>query len=145
MVYVTQVPGGEVTDVRVGECNGDAAVRQSIESRGAARLATATAARPVAVRSKSRDPVRAGRLSEDTRAHERESEHHVRDSMAQVMAPHHCRPSFGLCAVPPARAQLQIEITQGVSDPIPIAVVPFSRAVPADGGLDVVERRASPT
>jgi colicin import membrane protein len=32
MVYVTQVPGGEVTNVRVGECNGDAAVRQSIES-----------------------------------------------------------------------------------------------------------------
>jgi colicin import membrane protein len=32
MVYVTQVPGGEVTNVRVGACNGDAAVRQSIES-----------------------------------------------------------------------------------------------------------------
>jgi colicin import membrane protein len=32
MVYVTQVPGGEVTNVRVGQCNGDAAVRQSIES-----------------------------------------------------------------------------------------------------------------
>jgi colicin import membrane protein len=32
MVYVTQVPGGEVTNVRVGECNGDASVRQSIES-----------------------------------------------------------------------------------------------------------------
>jgi len=32
MVYVTQVPGGEVTNVRVGECNGDAAVRESIES-----------------------------------------------------------------------------------------------------------------
>jgi colicin import membrane protein len=32
MVYVTQVPGGTVTDVRVGTCNGDAAVRESIES-----------------------------------------------------------------------------------------------------------------
>lgn len=32
MVYVTQVPGGEVTNVRVGTCNGDAAVRESIES-----------------------------------------------------------------------------------------------------------------
>jgi colicin import membrane protein len=31
-VYVTQVPGGEVTNVRVGTCNGDAAVRESIES-----------------------------------------------------------------------------------------------------------------
>ncbi len=32
MVYVTQVPGGVVTNVRVGTCNGDAAVRESIES-----------------------------------------------------------------------------------------------------------------
>lgn len=31
-VYVTQVPGGVVTDARVGECNGDEAVRQSIVS-----------------------------------------------------------------------------------------------------------------
>ena len=37
----------------------------------------------------------------------------------------------------PARAVLQIDITQGVTDPIPIAVVPFARAVPADGGFDV--------
>jgi TolB protein len=48
-----------------------------------------------------------------------------------------------LCAVlalqpwRPARAVLQIDITQGVTDPIPIAVVPFARAVPADGGFDV--------
>ncbi|HTD13296.1 MAG TPA: cell envelope integrity protein TolA, partial [Steroidobacteraceae bacterium] len=31
-LYVTQVPGGEVTHVRVGECNGDQAVRESIEA-----------------------------------------------------------------------------------------------------------------
>lgn len=31
-LYVTQVPGGEVTEVRVGECNGDQAVRESIEA-----------------------------------------------------------------------------------------------------------------
>jgi len=37
----------------------------------------------------------------------------------------------------PAFAQLRLTIEQGVTDPIPIAVVPFSRAVPADGGLDV--------
>lgn len=37
----------------------------------------------------------------------------------------------------PAQAQLRLTITSGVTDPIPIAVVPFSRAVPADGGLDV--------
>jgi colicin import membrane protein len=32
VVYVTQVPGGEVTNVRVGTCNGDQAVRDSIEA-----------------------------------------------------------------------------------------------------------------
>jgi TolB protein len=42
-----------------------------------------------------------------------------------------------LGAVCPAFAQLRLTITSGVTDPIPIAVVPFSRAVPADGGLDV--------
>jgi colicin import membrane protein len=31
-LYVTQVPGGEVTQVKVGECNGDQAVRESIEA-----------------------------------------------------------------------------------------------------------------
>lgn len=29
-LYVTQAPGGTVTDVRLGDCNGDAAVRESI-------------------------------------------------------------------------------------------------------------------
>jgi colicin import membrane protein len=32
IVEVTQVPGGEVTNARVTQCNGDAAVRQSIEN-----------------------------------------------------------------------------------------------------------------
>jgi TolB protein len=41
---------------------------------------------------------------------------------------------FGLTSA--AHAELQIEITSGVRDPIPIAVVPFTR-VPADGGVDV--------
>jgi len=36
-----------------------------------------------------------------------------------------------------AFAQLQLTITNGVTDPIPIAIVPFERAVPADGGIDV--------
>ncbi|HWZ65095.1 MAG TPA: Tol-Pal system beta propeller repeat protein TolB [Steroidobacteraceae bacterium] len=41
-------------------------------------------------------------------------------------------------AVPgPAHGSLQIEITSGVRDPIPIAIVPFAPAAPADGGLDV--------
>jgi TolB protein len=39
----------------------------------------------------------------------------------------------------PALAQLQVTVTSGVTDPIPIAIVPFARAVPADGGLDVAE------
>jgi len=32
VVYVSQIPGGEVTNVRLGTCNGDQAVRESIES-----------------------------------------------------------------------------------------------------------------
>jgi TolB protein len=40
-------------------------------------------------------------------------------------------------AAPVAHAALQIEITSGVRDPIPIAIVPFAPASPADGGLDV--------
>jgi len=45
--------------------------------------------------------------------------------------------SFG--AAPPAMAQLRLTITSGVTDPIPIAIVQFARAVPADGGLDVAQ------
>ena len=44
----------------------------------------------------------------------------------------------GACwPAPRAYAQLTLTITSGVTDPIPIAIVPFARAVPADGGLDV--------
>jgi TolB protein len=43
------------------------------------------------------------------------------------------------CLAWPAHAQLQVDITQGVSDPIPIAIVPFTKASPADGGLDVAD------
>jgi colicin import membrane protein len=32
MLNVTQVPGGEVTEVSIGACNGDQAVRESIEA-----------------------------------------------------------------------------------------------------------------
>lgn len=47
---------------------------------------------------------------------------------------------LALCLVllaPMARADLLIDVTRGVTDAVPIAVVPFARAVPADGGLDV--------
>jgi TolB protein len=44
---------------------------------------------------------------------------------------------LALLAPTPAHADLSIDITKGVSDPIPIAVVPFARAVPADGGFDL--------
>ncbi|MCW5573386.1 MAG: Tol-Pal system beta propeller repeat protein TolB [Steroidobacteraceae bacterium] len=46
---------------------------------------------------------------------------------------------FALLACLPlaAQAQLRIEITSGVSDPIPIAIVPFARSVPGDGGMDI--------
>lgn len=42
-------------------------------------------------------------------------------------------------AAAPAQAQLKIEVTSGVTDPVPIAIVPFARSVPADGGLDVAQ------
>lgn len=42
-----------------------------------------------------------------------------------------------LCAAGGAQAELKIEITSGVRDPVPIAVVPFGQAPGADGGLDV--------
>jgi len=45
--------------------------------------------------------------------------------------------AFG--AVLPAWAQLRIEVTSGISDPVPIAIVPFARAAPADNGLDVAQ------
>jgi TolB protein len=38
-----------------------------------------------------------------------------------------------------ARAQLKIEVTSGVTDPVPIAVIPFARSVAGDGGLDVAQ------
>lgn len=44
---------------------------------------------------------------------------------------------IGAGAARAVHAALQIEITSGVRDPIPIAIVPFAPASPADGGLDV--------
>jgi TolB protein len=43
---------------------------------------------------------------------------------------------LGIAALP-ARAELQVNVTKGVTDPIPIAIVPFARAAPADGGFDL--------
>ncbi|MEO6186910.1 MAG: Tol-Pal system beta propeller repeat protein TolB [Steroidobacteraceae bacterium] len=40
-----------------------------------------------------------------------------------------------VCTV--AQAELKIDITRGVTDPVPVAVVPFARNVPADAGLDI--------
>lgn len=47
-------------------------------------------------------------------------------------------PALLACLVlaPGARAALEIEVTSGVRDPVPVAVVPFT-AAPGDGGLDV--------
>jgi TolB protein len=44
---------------------------------------------------------------------------------------------LALCAAAAAQAQLKIEITSGVTDPIPIAIVPFAHTTTGDGGLDV--------
>ncbi len=48
-------------------------------------------------------------------------------------------PAILACVVSPAHAQLQVDVTSGVTDPIPIAIVPFTKAPPLDGGLDVAE------
>jgi len=40
-------------------------------------------------------------------------------------------------AVRPAWAQLKVEVTNGVSDPVPVAIVPFAKPNAGDGGLDV--------
>ncbi len=45
--------------------------------------------------------------------------------------------SMLLCVSTAAPAELHIEITRGVTDPVPVAVVPFARSVPADSGVDV--------
>ena len=45
--------------------------------------------------------------------------------------------ALSLGAAAAARADLKIEITSGVRDPVPIAIVPFAPSAPADGGLDV--------
>jgi TolB protein len=37
----------------------------------------------------------------------------------------------------PAWAQLKIEVTNGVADPVPVAIVPFAKPNAGDGGLDV--------
>lgn len=39
----------------------------------------------------------------------------------------------------PAQAQLHVEITSGVTDPIPIAIVPFAAAGTPPGGVDVAD------
>lgn len=46
--------------------------------------------------------------------------------------------ALGLATLTCAHAELQIEITSGVRDPVPIAIVPFAH-VPADAGFDVAE------
>jgi TolB protein len=64
-----------------------------------------------------------------------------RDSLRQPL-PEVCIAAVLACiliAMPPARAELQLEITSGVRDPVPIAIVPFSRAEGASSDLDVAD------
>ena len=42
-----------------------------------------------------------------------------------------------LCVAPAAWAELQIDITKGVTDPIPVAIVPLAGTVPVTGGFDL--------
>jgi TolB protein len=43
---------------------------------------------------------------------------------------------LGLGLTLPVWAQLKVEVTSGITDPVPVAIVPFARSA-ADGGLDV--------
>ena len=61
-VRVAQTPGGAVLSVQLGSCNGDAAVRQSIEAAVHALLAAAAAARSALVRAQSRAGIQAAGL-----------------------------------------------------------------------------------
>ena len=47
--------------------------------------------------------------------------------------------AFTFLTLPAARAELQLEITSGVQNPVPIAIVPFSRAEGATSDLDVAD------
>jgi len=62
----------------------------------------------------------------------RESHSHSWHRSARLLAL-----ALSLGAAAAARADLKIEITSGVRDPVPIAIVPFAPSAPADGGLDV--------
>ena len=46
---------------------------------------------------------------------------------------------LGVGLTTPATAQLRLVITSGVTDPIQVAIVPFARAAPLDGGVDIAE------
>ncbi|MCK7495504.1 MAG: hypothetical protein MZW92_34040, partial [Comamonadaceae bacterium] len=58
-LYVTQAPGGSVVDVKLGACNGDQAVRESITTAVYSCLAAAGAARSARLRAPPRNRVQA--------------------------------------------------------------------------------------
>jgi TolB protein len=66
---------------------------------------------------------------------------HASRLTAPPRAVRHLTAVLTLLALGPAaaRAELQIEITSGVRDPVPIAVVPFASAAADDKGVDVAE------
>ncbi len=71
----------------------------------------------------------------ELRAHDMTSTSNALRAVPRLILPW----AAALCAAGTAHAQLKIEVTSGVSDPVPVAIVPFTRAVPADGGLDVAQ------
>ena len=125
-LHVTQAPGGTVLDVRLGSCNGDAAVRESITN---------------AVFRASPLPAPA-----DPRAFERQSRDRFQTYGVTGVNKHQAGPAPGpldpvlLVAArlrsAPRQAQLRLDITKGVSDAVPIAVVPFG-GQPEGGPADV--------
>src|SRR5205823_191300 len=102
--------------------------------RGVPRFPAAAAARPGALRSQPAHQLQAGLMS--LRPVPDPVPWRLPRGTARAVA------LLALLAVAPgaprpASAALEIEVTSGVRDPVPIAIVPFAPSAPADGGLDV--------
>jgi hypothetical protein len=113
LVEVTQVPGGEVTAARVTQCNGDAAVRQSIEN--AVYRASPLPDPPIRRCSNEISPLGSSPMNK------------------KLFLAALCVVLF----VPPSWGEFVVEVTRGQDDAIPIAIVPFTPAEAAADSFDV--------
>src|ERR1700756_957848 len=105
-------------------------------SGGVPGVAPAAAARPRALRSQPADQLQAGLMSQRPVPdfYPRRLRGGARGVAVSAML---AMLALALGLPSPASAALEIEVTSGVRDPVPIAIVPFTPLPPADGGLDV--------